>query len=118
VAANGTSLTVLIPATATTGAVRLERDNAGIFLQIVPTLSSFTANGATAFTLNGTGFAEGLTTVILSGFQIDDPDRNYGTDVYNNNLTLNGTNPVGAPRNLVQVTTIGGTSIALATGQT
>jgi len=38
VAGDGTSLTVVVPTNATTGMVRLERENVGRLLQIVPTL--------------------------------------------------------------------------------
>ena len=64
VAADGTSLTVVVPANATTGMVRLERENVGRLLQIVPTLVDVD-NGVNesfhnaSLRLRGTGFVEG-----------------------------------------------------------
>ena len=42
VAADGNSLTVVVPNEATTGAVRLATDTAGILLQVVPVLGNLT----------------------------------------------------------------------------
>ena len=71
VAANGTSLTVVVPDNATTGRVRLERDRWACYSQIVPTLTDVNL-GASGFiggtlTLRGSGFAEGATAVWLGG---------------------------------------------------
>ena len=38
VASDGTSLSVVVPANAASGMVRLEREGGGLFLQVVPTL--------------------------------------------------------------------------------
>ena len=64
VAADGTSLTVVVPANATTGMVRLARENVGRLLQVVPTLGDVDQGVNEAFhdgglRLRGTGFVEG-----------------------------------------------------------
>jgi hypothetical protein len=123
VAANGTSLTVVVPADATTGAVKLTGDTAGILLQVVPTLShvdvavggSFTGG---SMTLTGSGFAEGTSTVHFGAQSLTDVSRTSGLDV--NSGTLNGvstpnaqitlTTPNWVPTGPITVTTPGGTS--------
>ena len=78
VAADGKSLTVVVPTDATTGAVRLARDTAGILLQVVPTLSHLDASASSSgsvfgntvgLTLTGSGFSEG-TNLVHFGNQI------------------------------------------------
>jgi Bacterial pre-peptidase C-terminal domain len=108
-AAAGT-LTVVVPTSATTGAVRLERDTAGILLQVVPVISSRTVNGNVGFWLGGSGFAEGTTEVFTSGFQQRDPSRYYGTDVDQSNGRLYAILPSGNSATRIWVRTVGGTS--------
>ena len=118
VAADGTSLTVTVPANATTGHVRLARDAAGILLQIVPTLGDVTMGTGGGFTgatltLTGTGFAEGASAVLFGGQRVADVSRSYGLDVYgSNNTVLNLTVPEGVATGPIRVSTIGGTSAA------
>ena len=97
--------------------MRLERDRAGILLQIVPTISNFAANGGTTFTLTGSGFAEGSSTVVLPTFAWNDPSRYHGQDVYGANSTMTVVGPIGASRLNVQIRTSGGISAVFATGQ-
>ena len=111
------TLTVAVPATATTGAVRLERDRSGIVLQVVPTVTAFTANGGTSFILTGTGFTEGAQTIILPSISWDDFSRYYGSDSYSNNTQLSAAAATGVSRSSVQVRTAGGTSAVFTTGQ-
>ncbi|SCX42366.1 Ig-like domain-containing protein [Nitrosospira sp. Nsp1] len=115
VAADGSSLTVVVPTDATTGTVRLARDSSGVLLQIVPTLSDISAslnslyNGG-SLTLSGSGFAEGATSVLFGNQRLNDSSRNTGPDAGNTTLSL--TVPTGAPTGPIQVVTIGGTSAA------
>jgi hypothetical protein len=115
VAADGNSLTVVVPAAATTGAVRLQRDNSGVLLQVVPTLDAVAANNGSVFhggglTLTGSGFAEGNISVAFGNQKLNDMGRSYGIDVYNADHTLNLTVPDDAPSGPVSVSTLGGTS--------
>ncbi len=117
VAADGNSLTVLVPLNATTGSVRLERDRTGVLLQVVPTLTGIDAGnggqyGGGALTLTGSGFAEGNTAVSFGTVRLDDLGRNYGLDIHNGNRSLNLTVPESAPSGPIRVSTIGGTSAA------
>ncbi|WP_263539105.1 Ig-like domain-containing protein [Paucibacter sp. Y2R2-4] len=115
VAADGNSLTVVVPTNAATGTVRLARDTVGIFLQIVPTLTSATAPNGNALTLTGTGYSEGVTSILLPDFQILDISRAYGVDVYSSNTGISLTTPLGASRKTIQVRTVGGVSQLLTT---
>jgi hypothetical protein len=119
VAADGLSLTVVVPQQATTGRVRLDRDPAssGILLQIVPTVSGYTSSGGTSFSLVGTGFAESSTTIVLPTETQEDTLRGHGPDISNSNRNLYV--PVSLPesKSTVQVTTLGGTSAPFLTGQ-
>ena len=47
VAANGTSLTVVVPTSAASGTVRLAREQVGLFLQVVPTVTNVDENSST-----------------------------------------------------------------------
>jgi hypothetical protein len=110
------TLTVVVPINATTGQVRLERDVAGVLLQIVPTLADVTM-GAGAFTganlqLSGSGFAEGAMSVTLGGQSIADMSRDLGMNVFTNGTGINLNVPAGAATGPVRVTTVGGTSTA------
>ena len=120
VAADGTSLTVVVPADATTGTVRLSRDPAGLLLQIVPVLTradlpaSQPFNGGT-LTLTGTGFAEGVTTVLFGSTLLPDTSRIDGIDVSGypaTNSVATLTVPRGVPSGPIRVVTPGGTSAA------
>ena len=113
--ATGT-LTVVVPATALTGAVRLERDRSGLLLQVVPTISAFTANGDAAFTLTGTGFVEGNSRLDLPTMSWQDPSRHTGLDVFGSNSLLVISAPLGVSRSSVRVVTVGGTSASFSTG--
>ncbi|MEY2843574.1 MAG: hypothetical protein RI920_1611, partial [Pseudomonadota bacterium] len=71
------TLTALVPVYASTGHVRLERDQVGVLLQIVPTLSdvSMAVNGnftGGSLTLTGSGFADGAVAVLLGNQRVDD----------------------------------------------
>ncbi len=121
VAGDGSSLTVTVPAAATTGRVRLSRDDAGILLQIVPTLSGVTMQSGGGFESNslqitGSGFAEGASSVQLGGRTIDDLSRFAGLDVVSGATRINLTVPSGAATGPVRVTTVGGTSAPFAVG--
>ena len=84
VAADGTSLTVVVPTEATTGTVRLARDVGGILLQIVPTVTHLDINASPQLT--GSGFAEGLTTLNFGAAKLVDITRDSnGLDVFNTN---------------------------------
>jgi hypothetical protein len=68
VAADGSSLTVVVPTNATTGTLRLARENFGLLLQVVPTLTHVDVNINGVFngggaSITGSGFAEGQTTL-------------------------------------------------------
>ncbi|MGS0756098.1 beta strand repeat-containing protein, partial [Roseateles sp. GG27B] len=110
------TLSAVVPANATTGRVRLERDTSGLLLQIVPTLSNANMSGATfigsTLVLSGSGFAEGASSVWLGAQQVSDISRNYGLDVYNNDSRINVVVPAGAPTGAIRVSTVGGTSAA------
>ena len=124
VAADGKSLTVVVPADATTGVVKLTRDTAGVLLQVVPTLShvDVAVNGAFnggSMTLTGSGFAEGASTVHFGAQSLADTSRNDGLDVsyyganggaYSLNSYINLTTPNGVPTGPITVTTPGGSS--------
>ncbi len=119
------TLSVVVPPAATTGAVRLERDGqrSGVLLQIVPTLSDVNMNANSGFVgsnlaLSGTGFAEGLSSVLLGDQRIDDISPIYGLSVTNTgttngriNLTVPATTPA-LPVGPIRVVTVGGTSEA------
>ncbi len=120
VASNGNSLTVVVPANATTGTVRLARQTTGILLQIVPALASVSANVNYGYnggpeTLTGSGFAEGLTTLNIGASELVDTARDSdGLDIYNSGQDINLTVPNGVATGPYSVTTIGGTSATYA----
>ncbi|WP_420382221.1 Ig-like domain-containing protein [Novosphingobium sp.] len=112
VAADGKSLTVVIPTLATSGMVRLAREQAGIFLQVVPTLGTVTMSTGDGFagqqyTITGTGFTQDAESVTMGGATLNAVGHYYynNTQVY---VTVpNGTNVATGP---ISVTTLGGTS--------
>ncbi|MCB0062781.1 MAG: hypothetical protein KDE19_11720, partial [Caldilineaceae bacterium] len=79
-APNGSLATVVVPANAQTGNIRLHGVETDLPLQIVPTLSSFSngdffPSGTTrSLTLNGSGFTEGAITIHFGGVNVVDPD--------------------------------------------
>ncbi len=126
VAEDGTSLTVKVPHQAATGTVRLERDTAGVMLQVVPVLLDVTgtpsgsyANGTVVLT--GRGFIEARSTLRFGDVTIDDISRNNGPSVGNASIggqsVANGRfslqAPQGAQSGPLSVTTVGGTSNVL-----
>ena len=126
VAADGTSLTVVVPDNATTGMVRLARDQAGVLLQVVPTLGTATMSSGNTYnggflSLTGTGFAEGMTTIGFGAKSVPDASRVSGTDIqsyFDSKTIQNGRAtlyvPDGVPTGAIRITTPGGTSNTLA----
>ncbi|MEY2843785.1 MAG: hypothetical protein RI920_1822, partial [Pseudomonadota bacterium] len=115
------TITAVVPANATTGRVRLERDDSGVLLQIVPTLADVTMSNGSGFEgqnlqLAGSGFAEGRTSVLLGSQRIDDISRNHGLDIFSTGSRINVGVPAGASTGPVRVTTVGGTSAAFGIG--
>ena len=112
------TISAFVPTNATTGTVRLARDASGVLLQIVPTLGDVTmtsvGGGFTSYNLqlNGSGFAEGASSVLMGGQSIADVSRNAGLDVFSTNTAINLTVPSGVPTGPIRVSTVGGTSAA------
>ncbi len=125
VAADGTSLTVVVPDSATTGVVRLARDQAGVLLQVVPTLGIASMSSGSSYnggflSLTGTGFAEGMTTIGFGAKSVPDASRTNGTDIlsyFDTKTVPNGRAtlfvPDGVPTGAIRITTPGGTSNTL-----
>ncbi len=121
VSADGTAITVAVPQGAVTGAVRLAREDGGLFLQVVPTLSAAAQNGAGSQFhgayehLTGTGFVQAGTVVSWGGTTQASPSSYpYPLDVYSSGTQLNDNSgvPQGAAYGPITVTTAGGTSAA------
>ena len=116
VAADGSSLTVVVPTNATTGTVRLARENFGLLLQVVPTLTHVDVNINGVFngggaSITGSGFAEGQTTLNFGAGKLVDAARDSsGMDVYGSGHSMNFTVPSGVGSGPLSVTTLGGTS--------
>jgi len=129
------TLTVVVPANATTGQVRLLQDiaNAGLVLQIVPTITDvsmtytgfpYTAEMVT-ITLTGSGFAENATTALLGGPRVDDQDL-LALGSANNVVEISATNTrmtfrmpaIPAGTGLIRISTTGGTSAVFDVGFT
>ena len=112
------TIAAAVPANATTGRVRLERDASGLLLQIVPTLSDVTmtsvGNGyaGSNLQLTGSGFAEGASSVLLGNQSVADLSRHHGLDVFNTSTRINLTVPSDVPSGPIRVSTVGGTSAA------
>jgi len=121
VATDGTSLQVVVPANATSGMVRLGRESAGLFLQVVPTLTDVQGSVNNPFhnqqlRLHGSGFMEGNVTIHFGNQSLADsgvfggPDAGYMYSQDNDGINL--TVPNGVPFGPISVTTLGGTSPA------
>ena len=129
VAADGTTLTVIVPDLAATGPVLYQGDDndTPTTLQIVPVVSgldfgSVSSDGSTptvTVTLTGKGFIEGHDTVYsLGGVSVPDPDPASGPQVLGNaNAEATLTLPLSdAAYGAVTVTTAGGTSAPFGLG--
>ena len=122
VSSDGTSLQVVVPDSAVSGAVRLARESVGLFLQVVPTVSnvdeSSSAYHADGLTVEGSGLIEAGTTINFGGQSLADDGPSSGPDVvydYANGSDradglVNLTVPNGVPYGPITVTTFGGTS--------
>ena len=118
VAADGTSLQVVVPAGAVSGTVRLAREDGGLFLQVVPVIGSEALNQGQQYHagfmhLTGSGFMEAGTTIDFGGTLLVDQTSNpYPLDVYSSgtNMNVNWGVPTGAGFGPLTVTTLGGTS--------
>ena len=108
VSANGSSLTVRVPADAVSGVVRLSAEAVGVFLQIVPTLdemeiAGFAFRGERALGKSGSGLDSPATIHFGNvGFEFPSDVRNIGL------------NPRGVPVGPLTITTPGGTSAPFA----
>ncbi|WP_404710694.1 Ig-like domain-containing protein [Sphingomonas sp. MMS24-J13] len=112
VTSDGKSLTVVVPANAVTGTVRLAREQAGLFLQVVPTLSDVATNGLSTYvgntlTLTGTGFEYGAQSAHIGGATLSPQNGYY---YYYGTTQMVVTVPNGAATGPISVTTAGGTS--------
>ena len=112
--AQGTSATVVVPLKAATGNLTVLGKSGSFPLQIVPTITGFTASvfsTGSNLRLDGNGFVEGAITVNF-GSSVSVVDQDTGTsilDVLTDGLALNVTIPAGAGQDLSLVTS-GGTS--------
>jgi uncharacterized protein YjiK len=124
VAEDGKSLSVVVPESATTGMVRLVRDQAGVLLQVVPTLSAATMfDGSYVggnLTLTGTGFAEGMSTIGFGSKSVADSSRSSGIEIssaFDTRTIPNASATIspreGFPTGPIRITTPGGTSNTL-----
>ena len=119
VAADGTSMQLVVQHYATSGTVRLMRETSGIFLQIVPTVTNLTATPYEDI-LSGEGFAEGATAVNFGAQTLQDSGTTFGIDVRsyyfdfdNAESQAHYVRPAGVPPGPITVSTIGGTSAPL-----
>ena len=119
VAPDGTSLEVTVPAAATSGRVRLERERSGVFLQVVPTIADLDQGVSDVYhngglRMRGSGFAEGGTSVHFDGSQWS--DDSVGSSLLNvfdssgQNNFLDVQIPNGVPFGPISVSTLGGQS--------
>jgi hypothetical protein len=114
------TISVVVPNAATTGRVRLERDQVGLLLQIVPTLSDVTMNAGSTFTggaltLSGSGFAEGAMAVVFGAQRVEDISPSFGLNVFtqsSGNDRVQLTVPSAVVSGPIRVSTVGGTSAA------
>ncbi|MHC5112427.1 MAG: beta strand repeat-containing protein, partial [Planctomycetota bacterium] len=115
IAGDGSSLEVVVPTTAASGMVRLERELAGLFLQVVPTLTDVEQGVGGVFhggslTLRGSGFTEGILAVNFGGTTLTDQSVFTGPDQFSNNTQMFFTVPNDVSTGPITVTTLGGTS--------
>ncbi|MGB0600309.1 MAG: Ig-like domain-containing protein [Rubripirellula sp.] len=119
VALDGSSLKVTVPAIATTGSVRLEREfYRGLFLQVVPTLSNVYGFNNSSFnlgtvTVEGSGFAEAATGIFFGPVNWTDNSTNFSPlDVLStpSNGKLFVQVPPAASFGPIRVVTLGGSS--------
>jgi hypothetical protein len=98
--------------------VRLAREAAGRFLQVVPTLTDVTQTSVGGsfhgqnLQLAGTGLIEGDLAVLFGPATLADTGGVSGLDVFGTNSLLNTTVPSGVPTGPIRVRTFGGTSEA------
>ena len=124
VAADGMSMRVVVPDTATTATVSVDGFVSPL-LQIVPTivdidLSSATFSTGSSFFILGSGFIEGALTVHFGTVDVVDTSPSSGPDVFQSNLgagydkagndALSVSVPAGASPGPITVSTAGGTS--------
>ncbi|MGA7501504.1 MAG: hypothetical protein WBX00_32635, partial [Isosphaeraceae bacterium] len=124
VASNGTSLQVVVPDSAVSGTVRLAREQVGLFLQVVPTVTNVDEGSSTyhgsGLTVEGSGLIEAGTTINFGNQSLADDGPSSGPDVtydyangsYRYDGEVNLTVPNGVPYGPITVTTFGGTSNA------
>ena len=121
VAADGLSLTVVVPHDAVTGTVRLADKRAGLVLQIVPTLidvdlTSGDYDDGSSVQLTGSGFIEAAQTVLIGGEAVPDLWHFTGPDVFQGsvggqtreNALISLTLPASPATGPMQVRTLGG----------
>ena len=130
VAADGSSITVVVPDTATTGNLTVVGGSGAAFLQVVPTIADIdlNANGFAAgsnFLVYGSGFVEGGMTIRFGATPVVDSSTSAGPDVFVMGFALAGgfdradneavslQVPTGAASGPITVETLGGTSAAL-----
>ena len=86
VAADGTSLKVVVPNSAVSGTVRLARESVGLFLQVVPTVTNVDENSSAyhgnGLTVEGSGLIEAGTAINFGGQSLVDDGPSSGPDVY------------------------------------
>ena len=116
VAGDGSSLDVVVPMTAASGMVRLDGQQVGLFLQVVPTLTDVEQSGAFhggTLTVRGSGFTEGILGVNFGGTTLTDQSVVTGPDQnFSNNTSIFFRVPNAVPTGPITVTTLGGTSDA------
>jgi RHS repeat-associated protein len=117
VAETGDAIAVIVPGNATSGPVFAE-EGREVFLQIVPTLQAFQNSDfqpGNQIYLQGSGFAEGATTLFFGATAVADTGVNSGHDIVGGNSQLYATIPAN-PGALLRVRTTGGTSNELTAG--
>jgi hypothetical protein len=117
IAADGLSLTVVVPANAATGMVRLAREQAGHFIQIVPTLTSVENFGTATYhggflRFTGTGIYDQGVAVQFGGTTLPDSGPFTGPDAFSNVIVDVSAVPNGVPVGPFRIQTLGGTSAA------
>ena len=116
--ANGTQLTVVVPALARTGLVRVVGDaDTALALQIVPTLRAVggALTAGSTLVLEGSGLTQGDLTLTIDGVAIAAPEVRTIGDRGQDQQVIVLTVPAGVSAGIVRVTTDGGTA-SLAAG--